>query len=388
MKKQKRISFKLILNILVAVLCIGIIVFFLYSENGLTDLINSNAKFSYWWILAALGFQVINLLCDIVLIYKYIHVEYKNLKFSEAVKIGLLGQFWGAVTPSSTGGQPMQIYCLSKKGIDVGYSTSRLMQKFLIFQITMTAFSIIAVSFKFNIFAELLSTPVSIAFVAVGFLTQLIVTVGFIIFSFNQKLTAKIITFFTKVLHKLRFIKNIDEKKASIEKQLSLFHLSNKTIYSDKGLLVFSIIVTVIQLLAMFTVPYCIYKGFALSGTSPVDMICGQAIVNLVSGMIPIPGASGAAEVGFVTLLSLFFTPQTIKSATLIWRIITYYLTILISAPFAYLNKDKKCENKSSVAVEPTVSSETAVLNEEGANVYLNSNTNLQPPQSEYKEEN
>ena len=60
-----------------------------------------------------------------------------------------------------------------------------------------------------------------------------------------------------------------------------------------------------------------------------------------MSGMIPIPGASGAAELGFTAFFSVFFLHGTLKSAALIWRFINYYLVVFVTAPFAYLSKDK-----------------------------------------------
>lgn len=348
--KKKHISFRFVLNLLAVLICTVVIIYFIFSNNGLRDLLSSDIKFNFYWLFGALICHILNMLCDIYLIYRYIRSQYKNFRFSDAVKTGLLGQFWGAVTPSSTGGQPMQIYYLSKFGISPGYSTSRLIQKFLVYQIVMTCLSGVAVGVNFNIFSQMINSSASVIFVLVGFSSQLIVSSLFVIFSFSTRLTGGIINLLSKILSKLKFIKNSDEIIISLKKQTEVFHSSNKTVYKDKKLFFQSIIVTTLQLLAIFTVPYCVYRGFGLSGASVFDMICGQSYVNLISGMMPIPGASGAAELGFVTLFSLFFTGETIKSATLVWRAITYYFTILVSVPFAYLGKDKKQDKAEEIS--------------------------------------
>ena len=146
---------------------------------------------------------------------------------------------------------------------------------------------------------------------------------------------------FTKLLHKIRIIKNVDEKIEGIEKQLDEFHTSNREIYKKPKLLTKATILTFCQFVAMFMVSYFIYRALGFNAASPVQIMSCQAYVNLMSGMIPIPGASGAAELGFTAFFSVFFLHGTLKSAALIWRFINYYLVVFVTAPFAYLSKDK-----------------------------------------------
>ena len=77
------------------------------------------------------------------------------------------------------------------------------------------------------------------------------------------------------------------------------------------------------------------------------DMICAQSFVSMVSGLVPLPGGSGAAEYCFSAFFSAAFNEQMIKSAILIWRTMTYYLTIMISLPFAAVRKKKAGEDES-----------------------------------------
>ena len=53
---------------------------------------------------------------------------------------------------------------------------------------------------------------------------------------------------------------------------------------------------------------------------------------------------NGAAELSFAGFFSGIFDETTMKSAILIWRTITYYGTIFISAPFSGMGKKKATE--------------------------------------------
>ena len=346
MIKKKKISGNLIFNILVAGLCVFMVLFFFFGEDGLNDLLSSGMKISIVWILAAVGCQLIYMLLETIVIYCFIHQDYKHFTFFDSLKVSFVGLFWCAVTPSSTGGQPMQIYLLHSMKVDVGYATSRLIQKFLIYQIVLTSISVLAFVYKFEFFTTSLSQPVIFTFVVVGFVSQFTITGALILVSFWPKLTKKFIFGIAKLLSKVKILKNLEQKARGLEEQLDIFHSSNKELYHHKKTLAVTFLLTFAQFIAMFTVPYCVYRALGLTGATPLDMISSQAFVNLVSGMIPIPGASGAAEVGFTAFFNGFFTTETLMSATLIWRMINYYGVVVVTAPFAYITNGKSRKGK------------------------------------------
>lgn len=74
------------------------------------------------------------------------------------------------------------------------------------------------------------------------------------------------------------------------------------------------------------------------------DSICIQSFVLFTANLIPLPGASGGAELAFTMYFGSFFkigAISKIKPAILMWRFITYYGAMLISAPFSYFTKGK-----------------------------------------------
>ncbi len=347
MKKQ-RISFKLIFNILVIGLCLGIAAYFFFSKDGLNDLLHSNQNVLWHWIIVAIASQLIYMLIETIVIYIFIKEKYPNFSFLDAVKVALTGLFWSAVTPSSTGGQPMQIYLLYSMKIEVGYGTSRLVQKFLVYQVVLTTISIISVILNFRQILESKNVAILIILLAFGFISQIAVTLMICLFSFSPKLSRKVIMFIAKILSKVKIVKNLNEKLDNIDKQLDTFHNSNKDIFKKPKLFIPAIVLTFIQFIAMFLVSYFIYLALVPNSTAgPVTLITSQAFVNLMSGMIPIPGASGAAEIGFTAFFGPLFL-GTLKSATLIWRTINYYGVVFFTAPFAYITKDKTDEAKAA----------------------------------------
>ena len=89
---------------------------------------------------------------------------------------------------------------------------------------------------------------------------------------------------------------------------------------------------TVAQLTALFAVPVAVYHAFGLTGSSAMSIICTQALVTLAVSNLPLPGAVGASEGGFVTAMALFFGPALVTPAVLLSRGISFYAFLLVSA--------------------------------------------------------
>lgn len=343
---MEKFNTKRLFNILSLLVPIGFIIYFLVSENGLIDLINYASKFNFFWLFLGFLFQILNIVVDGMILYKFVKNHDNNYSISKAVRTTCVGQFYTAITPGGVGGQPAQIYSLTKQNINTGVSSACLIQKFLIYQTIITIYSLVSIVFNINMFfGESKSLMIFLA--AFGFISHAIVIIFIFMFSVNKKLTDKIINFCLNFLFKVKIIKNIEKTKNNITEQLEKFHESNMSLYKNKRLLVNISFLVILQLTFMFSIPYMIYRAFNFSGASIFDMITAQAIVTMISSFMPLPGGSGAAESSFYLFFSMFFTENTIKSAILVWRLITYFLNIIIFAPFANINKiqEKSCKS-------------------------------------------
>lgn len=334
----KKLSGKTIFNFLTLVLSVGLLAYFCLSENGLTSLSQHVHEFKIGWLVLGFLCMLCDLFLDTCLIFLFTKSVSRTYTFNRAFKVCMVGHLYSAVTPFQSGGQPMQIYVMSKQDIDPGKATSTLVQKFFIYQTGITLYSLFAIIFQTSYFKSTLNS-VMWWLALVGFAAQVIVAVLLLVFSFNQRITHKILTAVSKLLFRLHLMKNYETTLESWEKQLAVFHESNKSLYQDKKLLVKSYLLTFLQLTSLFVVSYCIYRAFDIGNASPINMIFSQAFVTMVSSLVPLPGAAGASEGSFYIFFSSFFTAGTLKSAILLWRIITYYAVILISAPFSRIAK-------------------------------------------------
>lgn len=337
---KKKISVKVILNTVLVVFLVSLFFYLCFSDNGLFDLFKKSKGFNKPWLIMAFCCHLINIFIDIYLVYKFTVNMDKRYTFKKAIRSSMIGQFFSAVTPGASGGQPMQVYAMADQGVDSGIATSALVQKFLVYQTVLTFYSIIAILIRIDYFNSLNKIVWSITLT--GFIMQALVIAAILLFSFNKKITSKIISALFHLLEKLRILKNSDEKIEKINKQLVLFHEGNKALYKDKYMFLKTYVLTAVQLTSIFIIPYCIYRSFHLHGESMISMICAQSFVTMSSSLVPIPGSSGAAEGASSIFFNPFFDETTIKSAIALSRFITYYFTILISLPFSRFVKKRK----------------------------------------------
>ena len=137
-------------------------------------------------------------------------------------------------------------------------------------------------------------------------------------------------------------------------------------------LLIFLLVL--IQIVCIMSVPYFIYIAFdmphiAADHHMPVaslfDFLCIQSFVLFTSNLVPLPGASGGAELAFSMYFSAYFVlggVNKIKPAILLWRFITYYGAMLLTAPFSYYTKGKKKTSEINKSVLDVIAAEAEVL--------------------------
>lgn len=84
-----------------------------------------------WWLLGAAGCWFAYLFFDALGYHYFLRKQGYGVKLSFALYISLMGFYYSNITPGASGGQPMQIYYMNKKGVPIGIGTSGISMKFI-----------------------------------------------------------------------------------------------------------------------------------------------------------------------------------------------------------------------------------------------------------------
>ena len=352
-KKKFKLSGVAVFNIIVGVMTAAMLTYFIVSDDGVIDLLRSRDGVIMWLLAVGLVVFDLNIVVDAVVTLIYLRSQYPQVRFIDALKISCVGVFFSAITPSSTGGQPMQLYLMSKMKISVGFGSACMTQKFIVYQFVTMAFSIFAIIARFQYFGAAFQSFGASMFVILGFLVQLGLTVILLIVCFSERLTGKLLALIAKILRKLR-IKNSDRKIEKVTREFRMFLDSNRMLTKNRKRMTVIYSLVFVQVLLILSIPYFVYLSFDIPHIAAAhgdivgswfDFVCIQSFVLFTSNLIPLPGASGGAEAAFALYYSGFFMGRT-KPAIVAWRFITYYGSMILTAPFSYYTKGHKKESQ------------------------------------------
>jgi glycosyltransferase 2 family protein len=331
---QEKTRNRKIVQAFLFLLTLGFLVYFCISSNNLAVLIQSLPTINLFWIACAVGGVILNWMMDSLVLHTLIfHSSGGRYGFGRAFHVTMVGQYFNSITPYALAGQPMQFMALIRQGIPSGVAVSTLVNKFLAYQTSLTAYSLLVILIKYPFFRSKIQGFMALAFV--GFLYQAGIVIALILFSYSPGFTTKIIRGAVWVLTKIHLVKNPEKTGENVKKQLEFFLQNNRVIRGKRLVGVKIYTITVIQLTSLFLVPFFIYKAFHNPGTPIFDMISAQSFVTMISSYTPLPGAAGVAEGSFLVIFQIFFAPEIIQQAMLLWRLIAYYSCIVVGAFFA-----------------------------------------------------
>ena len=283
------------------------------------------------FILSAIIMFVLHIILKSYVVYKC--VDNKNkLSLKESIKHNFIIQFFNGITPFSTGGQPMEIYMLCNHNISLAEATSITIQNFIFYQLALVIYGIIAVVCNgiFNFFpqAKALSNIVFL-----GFATNLFVMIVLFVVVTYKKLTQNIMNSIINILYNLKLIKDKKRIREKWQQKLIDFHTSTKKLNKRRGLFILGVLANLLSLTFFYIIPLFIIYGLGdLKSLNILNTIVASAYIYIIGSFIPIPGASGGIEYGFIKFFGNFLKPVVLNTVLLVWRSITYYIPVIIGA--------------------------------------------------------
>ena len=332
MKKNKR-------NFIIIIAITAIILYFVLKDN-FAQKIEYLLSFDIKWLM--LSFLLIIAYWFLKVLVLYYCASKVNKKYTEKKGILLMitTQFFHAITPFAAGGQPWQIYKLKKDGLTLGQSTNVVIQDFIAYQIALVFLGGCAITANYimHIFP---SDSLLKKLVTIGFIINTVVVIVLFVVAFSKKWNKKIIDGTVTLLHKLKIIKDKEEKLKKSEKFIHNFHQSAIILFKDKFNMIRIISLNFIALVGQYLIPFTLLMGLGIY-INPLLVIITSAYVMLIGSMVPIPGGTGGLEFSFLAFFKNFVTGPKLSIIMIVWRLVTYYFGIIVGGIALNFNKEAK----------------------------------------------
>ena len=332
MKSKKKYIFSILFFIILLVLTFYV----LFKNNDIKDIITSLQNITFNYLLIGVALVFVYILAQAL----YIKVSLKSLDHKINIWQGFVYSciefYFSAVTPSSTGGQPAQIYYMSKDNVPGTKSSVVIMLNTVTYKFVILTMALFGIIF----FPNLIFNN-SVVFTIV-FILGIIVNIGMIavclMLMYSRKWINRVVKLVVNVGSKLHFIKD-REKTLKKFKRLSLdYQKGAKYIKDHFSVAIKVFILTFIQRLSIFAVSFVVYKAFNLSGYSFLELVVVQMAVGIAIDSLPLPGGIGASEAMLHLIYNRIFSEAIAVPAMLVTRGISYYLCLLIAGITVLIN--------------------------------------------------
>ncbi|MEA2067403.1 MAG: lysylphosphatidylglycerol synthase transmembrane domain-containing protein [Thermotogota bacterium] len=209
---------KTLRNLLLSVILSLIFLFVIFGFSDIKVTIQAIKDVSFlWFCLAALAAFAVWMF-EALTMKVFAVVSAKKISYLYLLKITLIGSFFSAITPFSTGGQPAQIAFMSKNDLEGGKATAIVVSRFIAYQIALTFFGLLGVLMAYPFVSKNVSNWAFLVFI--GFTINSGVLILALLLSLKKKMAEFLVKALIIPLSWLRIIKNPKKQNTKYSKKL------------------------------------------------------------------------------------------------------------------------------------------------------------------------
>ncbi len=326
-KKNKRIR---LLSALLMLALIAVTLIVIFRDTSLGEFWNAVRTAGIGWLIGAFGSSLFASLMFGVALHIALRALYgRPVSLLRNIGFGFIGQYYTAITPAGAAGQPMQLYYMIACGVEVSYASLSLLLVNASHQLVVLLIPTVLFPFHLNLILDNLGGFLWL------FLLGSLINIGLILFllfaMFSKTFAGGLVRRSISLLARIKIIKDPHKTQSRAEEQIALYQKGAGVFKRHPWLLGAELVSYVLLLGSQFVIPYFVYRAFNLGGYGMMDFIALQSVLYLAVCFLPIPGATGASESGFVRIFRVLFQSALIVPAMLISRVASFYFILILS---------------------------------------------------------
>lgn len=305
----------------------------LFQKHDIGRIITEIQQMTVRSIFCAVLLSVFFVSAEGIMIWYLLSALGNSCKVRQCVSYSFIGFFYSGITPSATGGQPMQLYYMKKDSLPTSDSSVILMIVALAYKLVLVVIGLGILLVWRTPLCSYLKGYMLLYYIGILLnLGVVLVLIGVMVF---PRILLKIAFFLDSVIIRLHLWKPSKIRRQRIEHFIDSYQLAVEFISKHRTKLLFIGIITLLQRSSMFLLTFVIYQGFPLGGASLWEIMALQAAVYIAVDMLPIPGAQGITELVYQTTFAEIFTAQYLVPSMMVIRGINFYLLLIICGGIA-----------------------------------------------------
>lgn len=316
-----------------------ILIILIFFTNSLDELVNMFQNARLYWLAVAFGCMVMYWLFDVLILHVITRGLLEKQPLKDTIRITMIGQFFNSITPLSGAGQPVQAYVMVKDGIKPGHAASIIIIKTLLHQLIIVMYSLVTFVLEGSHFGARI--PQFYYLYVLGLALNSAFLLFYALFIYKKEVAGKVLSVIFKLLGRLKFIKKTNSLQEKVEKELMSFGEGAGILKNNASIIIRLIIFQIVQFTFYFSIPWFIHLAVESNAANLWDMIAAQSMITLISLLVPSPGATGGVEGLSYLFYGMFFRQIFIIPVILIYRILTYYASVIFGGLFALFAPEK-----------------------------------------------
>ena len=327
MKSRKKIIFN---GVFLAVV-FALTIYGVFHGEDLSSMMDAIHRADKRWLIPGIALVAFFIWGESIIIWYMMRSSGIQLKKRTCFLFSSVGFFFSCITPSASGGQPMQIYYMKKEKISIPVSTVILMIVTITYKLVLVVIGVGIAIFGRGFLHKYLEGILPVFYL--GLALNIFCVTFMTILVFHPLLAKAIMVKGMKLLERLHLVKKKDGRLKKLEDSMDTYRNTAAYLKNNPFVIVKVIGITFIQRMALFAVTWFVYQAFGLHGTGFWEILFLQAVISVSVDMLPLPGGMGISETLFLNIFSPVFGGLLLPGMVLS-RGLGYYGELLISAAF------------------------------------------------------
>ena len=313
------------LGILFLLLLGGATLYVVHKELKGQDIIGTLKNADVRWIPAAICAMAVYAVSDGVNIRRCLSLAGYPITISQMMKYSFAGFFFSSITPSSTGGQPGQLYFMAKDGLKVAQCSFTLLCALLSYQCAAVFLGVIGVIASRG---EVFQLQGTFAYVfPIGFALNLIIIALLFCVLFLKKISgllARIALLFIDPHGKK------PEARKELFRSFASYRRAARLMRQNKIVFLKMLLTSLVQITLFHSVTFFCARAVH-ADLSWFTVLRTQSSLFLSVSSLPFPGAAGVTEYGYALFYAKSVPEALLGSVMLLSRFCSFVLPLIAS---------------------------------------------------------
>lgn len=246
----------------------------------------------------------------------------------QCISYSFIGFFYSGITPSATGGQPMQLYYMCKDKNSPAESSVVLMTVALLYKFVLVLIGIAILLFWNGPLRGYLRGYYPLYLLGLALNLALVLILLAVMLAPGG--VRRVIVGAEGLLVRCRVMKPSAARRDKIDRFIDGYRGAVGFLLQHKGKVWNVCLFTLLQRCSVFILTWIIYRGFGLEGVDALTVMMLQASVYIAVDMLPVPGAQGITELMYRSIFSTVFTGGTLMPSLYVSRGISFYFLLIV----------------------------------------------------------